>query len=265
MMKLLKIEFSKVKNYKTFWIILGLYAVLVPVWFVGLCQFISKMILMGMGPKINSFAAFPDVWQYITWTTAWWNILLGILVVILTCNEIVFKTERQNIIDGLSRGQIITSKFLFLMALALGVTVYTGLVGMVFGFIYGYPENMFSGMEHLGIYFIQTVGYFSLAYFLAVLVRKSALAIIIYLVIFVANMFWEPILGSDVAQFVPSYLISGLTPFPFLDGFISAEMERNPNFEMPWMMSLTLQMILAALYIAIFFFIGFFTVKKRDL
>ncbi len=265
MMKLLKIEFAKVRNYKTFWIILGVYALLVPLWFVGLCQFISNLILQGMGPKFSSVASFPEIWQHITWTTAWWNILLGILVVILTCNEISFKTERQNIIDGLSRQQLILSKFLSLLTLTLAVTIYTTLVGFAFGLYYGGYSYMFTDIEYIAYYFLQTLGYFSVAYFFAVIVRKSALVIILYLVIFVTNLFWENIIGSDAAQFLPTYLISGLTPFPFFKGFIEMARQNAPGFIEPWKMGMTLQLILGTIYIAAFFVIGFFTVKRRDL
>ena len=265
MLHLLKIEYAKVKNYRTFWVILLIYAALVPLGFLGLCQFISNLVLIGSGPKMVDYAGFPDVWRYLTWTAAWWNIMLGILVVILTCNEISYRTQRQNIIDGLSRKDIILSKFYLLVALALAVTLYTALIGFIFGVGFSGFQSIGPGMENLGVYFVQTLGYFSFAYFFAMLIRKPALAIILYFVVFVLNLFWGAIVGDIVVQFIPTYLISGLVPFPFFEGFIEMAQKRNPEFVEPWILDRTVQLVLALVYIAVFMAIGYLTVKRRDL
>lgn len=266
MLHLLNIEYAKVKNYKVFWIIILIYAALVPIGFVGLSQFILNLILIGFGPTFKDVSSFPDVWHYIAWTTSWWNIMLGVLVVIITVNEISYKTQRQNIIDGMSRRDVILSKFYFVVALALVVTIYTTLVAFIFGLINTPGFSGFGpGMQYMGIYFIQTLGYFGFAYFLAVLVRKSALSIILYFVIFVANLFWGAAVGDVVVQFIPTYLISGLVPFPFFQEFTEMARQQQPGFEQPWLMADGLKYVLGVVYTLVFVAIGYISVRKRDL
>ncbi|MCG8577098.1 MAG: ABC transporter permease [Flavobacteriales bacterium] len=262
---MLKIEFAKVKNFKTFWIILACYAGITPLIFYGLCAFWVN-ILGDFGPPMKAYMSFPNVWSYIGWTAAWLNILLGILVVVLVCNEITFKTHRQNIIDGMSRHSVILGKFYFLVALALAVTVYALILGFIFGAIYSDIGNMFNGIEYIGVYFIQTLGYFSFAFFFAILIRKPALAIILYFVTFLLNLFLPLILGDIAVQYFPTYLISGLTPFPFLEGLLEFAASQDPNADTdPFILGQSWKMILAVVYIASFFTVGYLSLKKRDL
>ncbi|MBD3637983.1 MAG: ABC transporter permease subunit [Crocinitomicaceae bacterium] len=260
MKKLLQIEYLKVKNYRTFWLILGIYALLVPISFFGISQIDFPFL-----PSSNEIFGFPTVWNYITWTASWWNVLLGVLIVILVCNDIEFKTQRQNIIDGLSRKQVIIGKLYFLVILAAVITLYTFLVALVMGCIYSNPADMFQEIEYLGIYFIQTLGYFSFAFFFAVLVRKPALSIILFVVIIILDDIIKLPVGNDVAQFFPTITISDLTPFPFFKEVIEMSRERDPNFEIPYDMGTVMRSILSLLYIAGFTLIGFFALKRRDL
>jgi ABC-2 type transport system permease protein len=264
MIDLLKIEFAKVKNYRVFWIIMAIYALLVPLGFYGLCRLINE--ILGNFGLDQDYTSFPNLWKYITWTSAWWNMLLGILVVILTCNEISFRTQRQNVIDGMSRKQVIGSKFLFLIALALVVTVYTGIVG----FIYGVSASGMSGftteIHYLGIYFLQTLGYFSVAYLFAVIFKKSALAIIFFIIIWILNLFIGQLMPNGTADYIPTYLISGLNPSPFFSFFV--EMEQSQGMEdadVPIQMGLNMKLILGSFYILGFVALGYVFVRNRDL
>ena len=116
MIDLLKIEYYKVKNYNTFWVILAIYAALVPLTFLGIGQ-----IDFPFFPSKETLFGFPTIWGFLTWIASWWNILLGVLIVVLVCNDIAFKTQRQNVIDGMSRKQYIFGKFTFFTLLAVAV------------------------------------------------------------------------------------------------------------------------------------------------
>ena len=237
-----------------------IYAVLVPLTFQSLSQ-----LKIPFFPSESEIFGFPTVWNYLTWTASWWNILLGVLIVILVCNDINYKTQRQNIIDGLSRKDIILGKLYFLIALAFVIAVYTFLIGAVVGSIYSSPENMFNGIEYVGIYFIQTLGYFSFAFFFAVLVRKPALSIVLFVVIIMldAILYWP--LSEEIAQFFPTITISELTPFPFFRQLLDMQVSENPDFEAPYVLSQSVRSIMAVIYIGIFTFIGYISLKKRDL
>lgn len=260
MIHLLKIEFSKVRNYRTFWVILMVYMVLVPLAFIG----IGNLPLPFLPEKSEMFG-FPSVWNYITWSASWFNVLLGVLVVTLTCNEITFRTQRQNIIDGMSRSQMILSKFYFFAVLAAAVTFYTFLIGLIFGICYTGFNDIFSGIDYIAIYFVQTLGYFAFAFFFAVLIKRAALSIVLYIVIILLRSLYSLALGPTLAQFFPINVIGDLTPFPFFKEILEFAAKQDPNFEEPFIISQTLRSSLALIYTAIFTYIGYFVVKRRDL
>ena len=260
MIHLLKIEFLKVKNYRTFWVMLLIYIALVPLVFLGLSSFQIPFF-----PEKEEMFGFPTVWNYITWTASWLNLLLGVLIVTITCNEITFRTQRQNIIDGLSRKQMILSKFYFFTALAAFVTLYTFLIGFIFGMIYSGFNNVFSGIEYVGVYFIQTIGYFSFAFLFAVLVKRSALAIIFYILIFFFKFVFVLALGDTISQYMPINVIADLTPFPFFKEIFKMAAEQDPNFVAPVIISQTVRSLVALGWISSFILLGYFVVKRRDL
>ena len=259
-MHLLKIEFAKVRNYKTFWVFIGLYIVLVPLWFYGFSQ-----LPLPFFPSESEMFSFPTIWNYITWIASWWNLLMGVLVVVLTCNEITFRTQRQNIIDGMNRRQMILSKFYFLALLGAFVTFYTFLIGFVFGVFNSDISEMFSGIKYIGVYFVQTLGYFAFAFMFAVLVKNSALSIILYIVCFIFSMFIPLMMDATAAQFMPLNSIQDLTPFPFFQEVMEFESNQDPNFEAPFILSQTVRSLVALGWTSVFVLTGYFVVKRRDL
>lgn len=259
MKQLLSIEYAKVRNYKTFWIILLIYAAMVPLSFWGLSSIDFPFL-----PGDAELYGFPTVWNYITYAASWWNLLLGVLVVILICNDIRFKTQRQHIIDGLSKQQVIISKFLILVALAAAVTLYTFLIGFIFGAINSPISEVFSGLKYVGIYFIQTIGYFSFAFLFANLVRQPALSIILYVVIFVLKFIFPLILGDTVAQFMPINVISDLTPFPFFQEMLNMIEKNSSDIEVPLIISQGVRSLVASGWILLFVLISYIVLKRRD-
>lgn len=260
MMNLLKIEYAKVRSYKTFWVILLIYMALVPSVFLGL-----SYIEFPFYPDDAEIFGFPTVWNYITYTASWLNLLLGVLVVTLTCNEITYRTQRQNIIDGLSRRQMIMSKFYLFTALALFVTMYTFLIGFLFGVCYSSIGEVFSGIRFIGVYFVQTMGYFAFAFFFAVLVKRAALSIIFYILIFLFKFIFVIALGETASQYMPINVISDLVPFPFFAELIEMAAQEDPNVKGPYILSQTVRSIVALGWIFIFLMSGYFIVKRRDL
>src|SRR6476620_12789663 len=120
MLHLLKIEWLKVKNYRTFWILGGLF--LLSIFGINYIAFSiheeqskSAMANAIMGSPFN----FPEVWHTITYMSSFLLFIPGLLMIISITNEFSFKTHRQNIIDGLSRTQFIHVKLASVVILAL--------------------------------------------------------------------------------------------------------------------------------------------------
>jgi ABC-2 type transport system permease protein len=260
MTHLLKIEYAKVKDNSTFWTIIILYMVMLPMVFFGLGHSVASFY-----PDVSKAYEFPKVWNFITYMASWTNLLLGVLVVSIICNEIAFRTQRQNIIDGLSRKEMILSKFYLFTALAVFVTLYTFLLGMAVGVYFTGFSDLFSGISYIGYYFLQAMGYFAFAFFFAFLLKNPALAIVLYILTFIFKFIFTLILGTTIAQFSPINAFTDLVPFPFFqdtfDMIAEQTQKENDSYELTQIM----RSLVSIGWIAIFVISGYFIVKKRDL
>ncbi|HIP32114.1 MAG TPA: hypothetical protein EYG86_05080 [Crocinitomicaceae bacterium] len=260
MIHLLKIEYSKLKNYSTFWVMLIIYAVMVPLAIFGIAQVELPPIFNG-----SDTLEFPKTWNFVTYVASIFNMLLGILVVLIVTNDFNFRTFKQNIIDGLSRGQVIASKFLVLFVLAFVVALYSILLALFFGFIYSEEvTSVFDEFYFVGIYFIQTLGYFTLAFLLSILLKKPALSIVIYAVLFVFKFIFILALGATASQFVPMNVFADLTPFPiFQEQLAMLKSTEREQFDL--IISQPIRTAVAVGYIIVFLVLSKLILSKRDL
>ena len=214
MIPLLQTEIRKILPYRTFWVISVIFTGLFLLIFYG-----SSTITINGQQLGSSTYQFPGIWMKLTYIASFFNLLLGILVVILVTDEYAFRTLRQQIIDGRSRGEAILAKFALILALGLAATLFLLLAGLGFGLFYATDKlnilKVVQEMYYLGFYLVQTVGYMSLALLIGHLVRKSGLAVLGFLV-----YAWvlEPILHTrlpdHVKKYFPMKTFSSLTPNP---------------------------------------------------
>ena len=157
MKKLISIELKKVLTYPTFWIMLGIYMVMLFMMFF----FLRSIKLQGPLAFLNldSYYAFPMLWHSLTYVASFFTLLLGMLVIILITNEFTFRTVRQNIIDGLSKVDFLAAKIYLIILIALFATIMVFLTGMINGLIV--TENLQSSMIYEKMNFL-------LAYFVRV-------------------------------------------------------------------------------------------------
>jgi ABC-2 type transport system permease protein len=264
MKQLLSIEYSKLKKLVSFKVILIIYMCVIPLW----------MMFMGLGiqqneafrlfiPSVDVLYSFPNIWKFTTYCASYFNFLMGITVVIITCNEVYFRTWKQNVIDGLTKREVIVSKMLVVFVISTIVTIYTALVALIFGSIYSGIGNVFDGIEKVLLYYLQTMGYFSFAFFFAALVRKPALSIIFFVLCFPVESIIGFILNLNVSpaiyQFFPLKVFADLTPIPFFEQMVASS---KKGF---WIMPLWAQLLLSVFYILVFFTIAYRVLKKRDL
>ena len=223
MIQLLKIEWLKVNNYKAFWIftILYLFAIL-GINYTG--YYINELAVQNvpMGETLlGSPYSFPKVWGTVGFMSSWLLYFPGILFIMLLTNEFNFKTHRQNIIDGWTRQQFITVKFVFALLFAVAATVFNLLVALLFGSLTTGSTFSFAGVENVGYIFIQTLAYISFAMFLAVLFRKSGAAIAVF---FLFGLIFEWLITmlinfkmdlSPIGYFLPLQVTDVMLPLPF--------------------------------------------------
>ena len=262
MIELITIEWMKLRRMMTLKIILIIYAIVVPTIYLCLSLLEIPMAETPGGELIKwTFPSraykFPSSYHFATYISCWFNLMVGVILIVFTCNELKYKTQRQNVIDGLSKRDVILSKFYVVFLFSAGITFYTFLIGFIIGIINSGFSDVFGGIEHVGVYFVSTLGYFTFAFFFANLVRSPAVAIILYIL----STFLEGIIGfiavQKYAQFFPLSTFSDLVTFP-MD--ILPDPPPDPHF---W--STPERTILAAVYILIFVIISYFVIKRRDI
>ena len=258
MLALIKIEYKKIIPYKTFWVIFGLFFIFTPIVFYGAGQIKIEGFPIDFATMYN----FPDVWNNITYIGSWFNLLIGMLLVILVCNEFSFKTFRQHVIDGQSKADFIVSKILLMTSFALISTIYLFVLGALFGLVSSGSESFLTDIKYLVIYFIQSLGYLSVGLIIAVLIRSSAMAIITFICSILAESIIRALVPDVIDQYFPMKIISNLTPFPTPKGFIVEEMR---NTVIPDVMSLNTTLIVAVVYVFVFWVVSYFILTKKDI
>jgi len=278
MLHLLKIEWLKVKNYRTFWILSGLY--LLSIWGINYIVFSiqekifeksaeaeangSSMMKLVVGDKPY---AFPKVWQASSYVSSCLLFIAGLIMIISVSNEYSFKTHRQNIIDGVSRTQFIMVKLLDGVIIAIFSTLFVVLSAMSFGFLEGHTSLNFEGFQHIFYFFLQALSYCWLAILLALLFKRSGISIGVF---FLYTVILENVLGLLLDRAMPSsFFLSGtgrflpiessdrLTPFPAFEG-IQHQLAAAP-------INITVQLILVVAYIAAYFILSKRKFETADL
>ncbi|NND08334.1 MAG: hypothetical protein HKN87_18295 [Saprospiraceae bacterium] len=233
MIRLLQIEWLKLRYYRPFWIMLGMYTTCV-ILVCSSVMFFFEYIkskgadFNGVDPTMIPFYDYPDVWQNLTYLASFLKVILAFIVIISIANENSYRTLRQNVIDGLSFTDFLKSKLIFIVVLALGATMLLWLNGLVMASIYSHVhgvEYMFQSTSFLAAYFLGLITYLTFAMMLTFLVPKAGLIIV---GLFLYTLFFEPMLSTFIQYYegtwdwlrpVPTYFpimsIYYLIPIPF--------------------------------------------------
>lgn len=219
MNSLLAIEWLKIKRYRTVWILLGLFALLLPLWNYEIANGIIQVGGKGMNFLSQAYA-FPEVWGNMGFWASIFVTFLSILIIILTCNEYTFRTNRQNIIDGWKRIDFFHAKILLIVVLSLVVTIYLFILGALFGYINsGSFSDLFTEIVKVFYFFILSLNYMGFALFIAIWIKRSGLAISLFLLydLIIENILkglinWK--FDTQVGNFLPLQTSDELLPMP---------------------------------------------------
>ena len=116
---------------------------------------------------------FPFIWHFNTYIAAILKFFLAIVIVSMMANEYSYGTLKQNLIDGMSKKELVLSKFLTVVAFALASTVFVFVMSLILGLCFSsYTEVsiIFSDLEYVLAFFVKLTGFFSLCLFLGILV-----------------------------------------------------------------------------------------------
>src|SRR4051812_21233830 len=177
MLHLLKIEWLKIKNYRTFWILLAIIIVSIPAFNYVIYDLMDNSFPKVKGKSIlGSPFAFPDVWQTVSWNSSLLLLIPAILIITLITNEFTYKTHRQNVIDGWSRNQFIQIKLLQVFLLSALVTLVVFLTSLAFGNLGNkVPRNtsIFRDVRFTGFFFVEMLSYSMIAFLIGMLIKRA--------------------------------------------------------------------------------------------
>jgi ABC-2 type transport system permease protein len=206
MIRLLAIEWEKLKSYRAFWVMVSLYLFVFLTFVLGLPQLV-KYISAQSGDFLplklfsNIAFSFPDVWQNIAYAAGmrgFVKIFLAILLIILISNEFSYLTVRTNIMNGMSRTQFVAGKLILVMFISLLSTLVLFIAGMYLGINYSVTKSIgmfFSRIHFLGAYFLELFTYLTFALLIGTLIRKTGFAIItllLYIIVEPAIQYYLP-------------------------------------------------------------------------
>lgn len=222
MLHLLKVEWLKIKNYRVFWIfsvfyLVSIFIVTYIAWYI---EQRTKKEIPESGMILGDTFSFPQVWQTVGWLSSWLLYFPGMIIIMLMVNEVNFKTHRQNIIDGWSRQQFIGVKIALVVIFSVLITLINIITGLIFGLI---SDGSFTleGTSYIFYIFIQALAYLFFALMLAVLFRRSMLAIVIF---FLYGLIFEWLITAlstyqlklaPMGYFLPLQASDVLIPIPF--------------------------------------------------
>ena len=278
MVRLLQIEFQKIWLNKASRILILTYFILLS--FIALIASIKY----DLGPIKLHFAEmgifnFPYIWHFNTYVADYFKFFLAIVIVSMTANEYSYGTLKQNLIDGLSKKELLLSKFLTVLVFAVASTLFVFIMSLILGYSFSsYNEFsiVFSQMEYLLAYFFKLLGFFSFCLFIGIFIKRSAFAIgfvfiwyIIELIIiglFQYQLFPNIKWIAAVLDFLPFQSMSNLLVEPYTKLSVVKGVGNQIGIDQIKDYSVHFVTILTVCFwIVIFNYWSFSILKKRDL
>ncbi len=269
MMKLLKIEWLKMKNYPAF-VAIGLIFLVCVFGVSFIAYMFNKSVQETPAAMLmGSYFSFPNVWHTVSWLSNFTLFLPGLLIILMITNEFTYKTHRQNIIDGWSRDEFIKVKIAIVFIFSAIATVWVFIVALVIGLISG-GSFLLDKVHNIAYFFIQSVSILMLALMISVLVKRAALAIAVFIayVYILENLIGAIINGlqfkntTDSAKIIPFADVlpinstDSLVPFPFFREILNKTMPQ---------MSIYVLLGAALVYLAAYIIIARKQFLTRDL
>jgi len=275
MLRLLNIEIHKLKYSRA-------SRVLVFIYFILLTSIaLIAAIKFDIGPVKFHLADqgifnFPYIWHFNTYIASILKFFLLLVIVSMMANEYSNKTLKQNLIDGLSKKEFVLSKFYTVVLLALVSTIFVFLVSLILGYSYSDFNEISivtTDLEYLIAFFVKLVAFFSFGLFLGILVKRSAFAVgamLVWAMIegFAKGMlYWKfDTMVASVMQFFPLEAMSNLIKEPFTRLGAVKTVAKQVGEDLSKDFSVQpLDIVIVLVWTAIFIYLSYVLLKKRDL
>jgi ABC-2 type transport system permease protein len=274
MLSLIKIEWLKIKKYPAFWWMLGIVALTYPgincmTYYLYREAVTGKEITNNIAKMLlgNPFS-FPETWHSVAYFSSFFILLPSILVIMLVTNEYTFKTHRQNVIDGWSRAQFITSKLFDVLIISVIATLVYILVALSFGL---YADTSTIGqwaeqLQYIPLFLLQTFAQLTIAFLLGYLVKKAFIALGIflfyYLVLENIAVGYARFKMDDIGRFLPFEMSDRIIPTPAFFSHFGKNAKESYDHALA---IIPQHIILTILLTTIIWLICFAVHKRRDL
>lgn len=268
---LIRTEWLKMRKYNAFWWIMGITALSYPginyIFYLGYENIISQPTQAGQYAKMaigNPFT-FPTVWHTVAYFSSWFVFIPAVVVIMFISNEYSFRTHRQNIIDGWSRRQFVTSKLIDVLMVSLLITLLYITVSLVTGFANQTRliQDTWGQAYYIGLFGLQTFAQLSIAFLIGFIVKKAFLALGIFLFYYIilenliVGLFkWKK---SEIGDYLPLEISDKLLPPP---GFFRM---LDPESYQKSLDAIQLHVILTLVVTSIIWLICYRINSRRDL
>ena len=266
MLRILKIEWLKVKNYRTFWILLVITAGSMPAFNYSFYDLTDNTFPKVKGQSIfGTPFSFPDVWQTVSFNSSLLLFIPAILIITLTTNEFTYKTHRQNIIDGWSRDQFIYIKLLEVLLFSIFVTGIVFVTALTFGHFVKPPNevtSIFSGLRFVGFFFVEMLSYSLIAFLLSMLIKRAGLSMGIF---FIYMIIEQVVVGigrnkfkKDWVNYLPEEVTDRLIPQPYAGKILNQD-------KSSWENHIWIYLLVASAYVLLYLLFTSWRFRKADL
>jgi ABC-2 type transport system permease protein len=257
-MKLLYIEWLKYKPNRALWVLLGMFVIMQTLVIYGMDSFKLNLTGNENGQQVNfgmlGVLTLPKVWVYLSYIAGFFKIILAVAVIMLICNEFEYRTFRQHLIDGLSRSQLVFSKFLTVASFTLLSGILLTLLVVLFAETSESEIGLFENSEFVLAYMLQNLGYLSFAFLGALLLRKTSLTIIMLLLY---SFIIEPMINykfPEIGAFLPLETFANLIRSPFTS-IMGTDLQSSIDMK---------QVVQCLIYVSLFWIASLSIVKQRD-
>lgn len=275
---ILHTEWLKVKNYRAFWLLLSVTAISYPgintIFYLSYDEVTNpkgtgaraKMAKLLLG---NPFK-YPEVLHTTAFLSSFFTFIPAIVIIMLITNEYMFKTHRQNIIDGWKKSSFIWGKFISVVLVTLIVTFFYVIVAFSLGNMVSdtaAKEKMFEQVNYIPLFALQVFAQLSIAFFMGLIIRKAFIAYGIYIFYsFIAEnilggfLKWKAkTYGVDYGQFLPFEMSDRLIPIP---GFLGKFNEVDYKLSLA---AVDKHIVYTLILTTIVWLFSFYIFKRKDL
>lgn len=223
---------------------------------------------------------FPYIWHFNTYIADVFKLFLALVIVSMIANEYTYGTLKQNLIDGLSKKEMLQSKLLTVALLSVASTLFLFVMTLILGYSFSsYNETsiVFTDVSYMLYYLLKLFFFFTFCLFAGILIKRSAFAVGFVIMWYVAEFIiflvlrWKIILDAEqtdkIMGFFPMFSNMNLLKEPFsrFQAVKAIETAQAGAVAQKFYGVHWYEIAIALFWTALFMLMSYRILKKRDL